>query len=333
MVSVIPKTAFSSLLVLSFIDMVYNWGIKSYFKTKEKMEWLVVPLIVLLAFVVGLLPAVFLGLAMSTFLFVASFFRSGVVKYLASAITIRSTIERPTNTAKWLDHNGDLIQVIVLQNYLFFGNASSMQRYVASMFEEPEPDIDELLVPPIPKVVIIDLTLVTGIDTSAVDVFAEILNHCGNHNCKLFLSGVSTSLRQVMALGGVKPEMSRDRSKRKLRFFPSLDDAVGKAEDFILDDANMNGCDLLENCGHRFPEKGFQLALRLIDDQHSTKLASSLKQLGKHVIHVQMTSGDVLYQKRELDRGLFFIESGVLVRSVPARSLYSMRPIAAHVFE
>jgi MFS superfamily sulfate permease-like transporter len=73
LVSFIPKTAFSSLLVLAFIDMISNWFIKSYFKTEEKMEWLVVPLIVVLAFVVGLLQAVFLGIAMSTFLFVASF--------------------------------------------------------------------------------------------------------------------------------------------------------------------------------------------------------------------------------------------------------------------
>lgn len=44
---------------------------------QEKVEWLVVPIIVVFAFVVGLLNAVFLGIAMSTFIFVATFFRSG----------------------------------------------------------------------------------------------------------------------------------------------------------------------------------------------------------------------------------------------------------------
>jgi MFS superfamily sulfate permease-like transporter len=52
LVSYIPKTAFSSLICLSFLDMVITWGYDSYFKTKEKMEWLVVPLIVVFAFVV-----------------------------------------------------------------------------------------------------------------------------------------------------------------------------------------------------------------------------------------------------------------------------------------
>ena len=117
------------------------------------------PIIVVMAFVVGLLNAVFLGVGMSTFIFVAAFFRSGVVKYVANGISVRSTIERPPNAADWLDKNGELIQILVLQNYLFFGNSSSILAYISSMFEEPAPDVDPIFVPPIPKVLILDLTL------------------------------------------------------------------------------------------------------------------------------------------------------------------------------
>ena len=75
------------------------------------MEWFVVPLIVGLAFVVGLLNAVFMGIAISTFIFVAAFFRSGVVKFIATGAVIRSTIERTPQSALWLDENGPRIQV------------------------------------------------------------------------------------------------------------------------------------------------------------------------------------------------------------------------------
>lgn len=81
LVGYIPKPAFSSMLVLAFIDMTYTWFYKSYFKTQNKLEWLVVPLIVVCAFAVDLLSSVFLGIAFSTFIFVTSIFRSGVVKY------------------------------------------------------------------------------------------------------------------------------------------------------------------------------------------------------------------------------------------------------------
>jgi len=152
---------------------MYTWFIKSYQKTKNKVEWLVNPFIVATAFGVGLLSAVFLGIAASTFFFVASFYQSGVVKYVANGITIRSTIERPINVARWLDQQGDLLQVLVLQSYLFFGNASSVLTYVSTMFEDVS-DVENSYLPPIPKIVVLDFALVSGIDGSAVDVSSFI---------------------------------------------------------------------------------------------------------------------------------------------------------------
>lgn len=148
-VSYIPKPAFSSMLVLSFFDMIHTWFYKSFFKTKDATEWMVVPVsdatyigtrstcyivyfmalethipgfvrnfyfyfekvIVVCAFVLDLLSAVFLGIAFSTFIFVRAFFRSGVVKFAANGQTINSTIERPLRMSQWLNENGDRIQV------------------------------------------------------------------------------------------------------------------------------------------------------------------------------------------------------------------------------
>lgn len=155
----------------------------------------------------------------------------GVVKYIANGLSVRSTIERPPKAADWLDQNGELIQILVLQNYLFFGNASSILAYIASMFEDPGPDIDPIFVPPIPKVIILDLTLLTGMDTSSVDVFGEILTLCRTNDCKLFMAGVNRGLMKTMSLSGFKPDSAKVRSTRKLRFFADLDMAVGKAED------------------------------------------------------------------------------------------------------
>jgi MFS superfamily sulfate permease-like transporter len=99
-VSYIPKPAFSSLLVLAFIDMTSTWFVKSYFKTREKMEWLVVPLIVLLAFVVGLLGSVFLGIAMSTVRCRVPLTKS-IPKNFSSFIFIRSVSFRSCFFSQW----------------------------------------------------------------------------------------------------------------------------------------------------------------------------------------------------------------------------------------
>lgn len=112
------------------------------------------------------------GIAISTFVFVASFFRVGVVKYSASGLEIRSRVERSVAQSAWLSENGDLCQIIVLQNYLFFGNACSILDYVATMFEEVDKTQSERLdfaLPPLPRVLVLDLSLVTGMDTSTTE--------------------------------------------------------------------------------------------------------------------------------------------------------------------
>ncbi len=245
--------------------MTWTWFVRSYFKTKNKTEWLVTPLIMILAFAVGVLQSVFFGLAMSTFLFVAALFRTGVVKYVANGITIRSTVERVAKDANWLDHNGDLIQILVLQNYLFFGNASSIFGYITSIFEVQSPGIDPHFVSPKAQYLILDFTLVTGMDTSAVDVFADVLSLCNNHKCKLFLSGVSRNLREVMTAGGLRgdPMLSSDR---KLRFLSTLDGAVGKAEDLLLEHERAENS---VDDSAKFNGNGFAKALQRIDEQVS----------------------------------------------------------------
>lgn len=268
----IPKPAFSSMLVLSFLDMSYTWFYKSYFRIKDKMEWLVCPAIVVAAFVLDLLTAVFLGIALSTFIFVASFFKSGVVKYAANGTVIHSTIERNFKNGEWLNDNGDLIQILVLQNYLFFGNATSVYTFIGTMFENRDEDGEErpsTELARVPKFVLLDLTLVTGMDTSTVDVFADIKHLCASHNCTLLMAGMAPGLRATLALSGVKPDTG-NRSTRQLRFFASLDTALGKAEDNLLE--------------AEFPEKeissiaarqrrlsqgdhGFRTALRHIDEE------------------------------------------------------------------
>lgn len=88
-----------------------------------------------------------------------------MVKFNATGMEIRSTIERSVAISDWLDMHGDLIQVLVLQNYLFFGNASSILNYIATMFEDvagSDSVYSSFDLPPKPKVLIIDMSLNTG---------------------------------------------------------------------------------------------------------------------------------------------------------------------------
>eukprot|EP00548_Thalassiothrix_antarctica_P002690 CAMPEP_0194131942 /NCGR_PEP_ID=MMETSP0152-20130528/2550_1 /TAXON_ID=1049557 /ORGANISM="Thalassiothrix antarctica, Strain L6-D1" /LENGTH=1098 /DNA_ID=CAMNT_0038826841 /DNA_START=116 /DNA_END=3412 /DNA_ORIENTATION=- len=320
LVAFIPKMAFSSLIVVSFLDMVITWGVKSYFKTKEKTEWLVVPLIVGFAFAVGLLQAVFLGIALSTFIFVAAFFRSGVVRYLSNGSVVRSTIERSIDAASWLDIQGDKIQIVVLQNYLFFGNASSMLDYISNMFirrHGPNSPFENATAS-FPKYIILDLTLVTGMDTSTIDVFSTIKSICIKNHCKFFIAGLPSPLRAVLAQGGFKPQRG-ERSERSVRFFVDLDTAIGKAEDnFLLDNMMQKQFDPY-NIGVAVSDDriSFGRALEAIDAQHGTDYAVSLSGLLPYTTTLHLEPEDNLYSGErnyacEKGNGLFFIASGII---------------------
>lgn len=43
----VPKPAISSMLVLTALELTYTWFYKSFLKTKDKMEWIVVPVSVM----------------------------------------------------------------------------------------------------------------------------------------------------------------------------------------------------------------------------------------------------------------------------------------------
>jgi MFS superfamily sulfate permease-like transporter len=236
-VEYLPKMTFSSLLFATSIEMVESWFFNSYKKTLVKSEWAVTPIIVVATFLVGSLQSVALGLAISTFLFVGTLNRSGVVKFISNGLTVHSITERNAEDAAWLDQNGDLIQLLVLQSYIFFGNANSCLSYVNSMFEEPPEDVIKNLafpLPPVPKYLIIDMTMVVGMDTSSVDVFGEIIQLCFKKNCKIFLTGLQPTLKKILSLGGVKPSNDSKSANSILRFPSDIESALCKAEDGLL---------------------------------------------------------------------------------------------------
>jgi len=296
--------------------MLDVWFVKSFVKTKEKAEWTVVPIIIVLGFMLGMLQAFAVGVALSTFLFVASFYRSGVVKFIANGLTVRSTIERDIKSNHWLDEHADLVQLLVLQNYLFFGNASSVIPYIQSMFEElPSTDL-EFDLPPIPKYIIVDLALVTGMDTSAVDVISDIWSLCKHFDCVLMLSGVSMEIRMTLVKGGFRD--------KKVRYYTTLESALGAAEDILLaKEANFERDEVHKGICRSISEvdDGFDRALQQIDELHGLDAAFELMNLKQHVTTVTINAGQSLFEDSATDidgvvdeeeRGIFFIEHGIL---------------------
>ena len=318
--SYVPKCTFSSLLVLAAIDLIDTWFVRSY--RKSRTEWVVVPFIVIASLAFGMLQSVALGLGASTLLFVASFYRAGVVKFIANGLTVRSTIERNSEDDRWLCQHADLIQLLVLQNYLFFGNAVSCLTYIKSMFDDGDTDTgfdEDPDIPPIPKYLILDLSLVTGIDTSAVDVLGEISALCRENHCGLLFAGIPRAIRPALITGGVNPS----RTNPHLRFSPDLDAALGRAEDELLRIVGHNEEKAAEMGARRshtrnvsMVDHGLRQTLSDIDAQHNISLGSHLVDLEKYTTPIEINAREKLNDSGNgsngLLRGLYFVEYGLI---------------------
>jgi len=63
----------------------------------------------------------------------------GFVKFLSNGLFIRSSIERGVKERDFLNLHGELIQVICLHTYLFFGNAKKVSRSKEGAAESDTP--------------------------------------------------------------------------------------------------------------------------------------------------------------------------------------------------
>ena len=301
----VPKCTFSSLLVMAALDLTHTWFVRSYAKSPK--EWAVIPLIVGTSLAYGSLPSIGIGLCASTLIFIASFQQAGVVKFVATGLTVRSTIERNCEDNRWLDVHAELIQVLVLQNYLFFGNASTCLSYFESMFDDEDRDLNL----PTPKYVILDMSILTGIDASAVDVLADIALLCKENRCKLILAGIPRIIGPSLAIGGVKPSASN----KHLSIESDLEAALGKAEDELLkyighkEEKSIEAGKRLRHIRRvSMVDHGVRHALREIDKQHDLQMASLLQELEVYTKPVELDT-DVAFCSRP---GLYFVESGLI---------------------
>lgn len=252
---------------------------------------------------------------MATFIFVANFYRAGTVRFVGSGLTLRSMVERGVQATSYLDQHGDLIQILVLQHYIFFGNSQSVLRYVETMFEDDHNGKSTgYVLPPKPKYLVIDFALVSGVDTSAIDSFTDVISLCKKSHCKLYLAGLKHSLRLKLVHAGVKPE---GPATSRFSFVEDLDSALAKTEDSLISNEmhieDMDQSETQNRLRHRRmsnAEDGFLYALTKIDEQHKLQTQSALSDLGRYTVAVELNAGESFV--RQGNEGLYFVETGLM---------------------
>lgn len=173
----------------------------------------------------GYLTGVVLGFIAACLMFAFSYSRVAVIRRHLTRAEFSSNVDRaPASNQRLLD-DGDRIHIFWLSGFIFFGSSNGVLEEIR----------DALLVEPLPiatkprrRFAVLDVTDVSGFDTSAMLSLIKLRNHCAEAGVTLVFAGASpkmeASLRHVGVLGTGEPHRS----------FTSRNDAIEWCEEKIL---------------------------------------------------------------------------------------------------
>ncbi|KAG7396206.1 hypothetical protein PHYBOEH_002647 [Phytophthora boehmeriae] len=113
-----------------------------------------------------------------------------------SAATLRSHVWRTTDELDTLDRECRNIHVVQLRGHLFFGNVNQLSDYVRELFDAPhhtnggDNGMHSPLGRPSIRWLVLDFTLVVGLDSSAADRLTKMKYVCDANRCKLVFAAV-----------------------------------------------------------------------------------------------------------------------------------------------
>ncbi len=215
---------YSALVAGQGLANVDRWLVEPGRQVLPPAELCVTVLIVCVVRFAGLATGLTAGAVASVAIFAFANLSAPVVKYAATALNVRSSVERDRDEAARLDVYGDRIGIFAVQGFLFFGNGRRVVEFVRAWLDGAQDN---------PHYAILDLAHATGADASAVDALLEAarlvqathrrevpaLYVCGAHE------DVRRALRRRQASGGAAVKQSLD-----------VDSALGDCEARLLRD-------------------------------------------------------------------------------------------------
>ena len=291
-VGALPRMVVGGVLVFLGLAVIVEW-VWDKRQTLQRVEYIIV-LVILAAIVArGLLPGVVIGLVMAVVLLAVSYGRIELMREVAFGDTYRSNVDRPGAERAALREMGDRVQVLRVHGFVFFGSANGLLERIRRRVEETAP-----------RFLLLDLRRVTGVDASAVISLVKVTQLVEANGVEVVIAGASDPVREQLARGGVVP------SDGVVRFEPDLDRGLQRCEDVLLAEAR----------GERLAAIG-----------PGDGLGGMPPRLSAYLEREPVPEGAVLIRQDEPPEDVFILESGrlrvdlqtregrrVRLRSVPA---------------
>lgn len=285
----IPLFIAVGLMMMLGVELLYDWAILTR-KTLPILEWAVVVAILVSMMLFGFMTGMALGLLFSLVTFVYNYARLPVVRLAASGRDRRSSIDRSPTANRALHENGDLVHIVELQGYLFFGTAEQVIAAIKHRFA----------CGPAPRILVLDFSKVSGMDFAAISAFSKIFNMSIASAVDVVLSPASTHTHRVLA----RHRQSVADGVDVISIADDLDHALETAERRLLEEY-----DAAEERGDII----FQLARVLGPHPRLPHLVAAMDRM-------ELARGETLIKAGDHASDIFVLASGRVDVSVTLRS-------------
>lgn len=217
LLSLVPVIVPAGLLVGFGLDLIVSsvWEVR---KRVTLIEYAVIVGIVATIGFIGLVQGVGLGLVAATVLFAIRYARTTPIRALTTVSDRRSSVQRNAHDEEALAELGQRVVLIELQGYLFFGTAEQVVRSVRRTLQA------RLGV----ERVVIDLTRVIGMDSSAASSFDRLGRLAEAKGFEVIISGDG---------GGRLGRLPETLDNKLFDYEPDLDRALETIEEDLLERA------------------------------------------------------------------------------------------------
>ncbi len=282
--SLIPKYMVGGLLVFVGLSFLIEWVYDTWFNL-PKLEYGLVLIIIGVVGWAGFLPGVAVGTLFAVILFAVNYGRINIVNNAFTGETYHSRVERPPEHQILLASKGNLISILQLDGFIFFGTAQGLLSRVRERIANKD-------LPPL-GFLVLDFRRVSALDSSAVFSFVRIQQMANSNNFDLFLTDISAQVLATLRKGGVN-----DRADKLVHVYPSMDEAVGFCEDRII---------LNEGSSTTIRAASMQSQLQKVfpSQEAVSKFMQYLKQEEADEFHILIRQGDPPI-------AMYFVESGEL---------------------
>lgn len=181
-IAFIPVLVVGALIFVLGIDLVKEavWDTRQ--KT-DRTEYITILSIIVCMTVWDFVVGVLFGIVMCCFFFVVQNSRRRSIRALHSGSAAMSTVRRPSLQRAYLREVSKQTTILRLQGFLFFGTISQVEDTIRSIIEGPAWQTNPI------RFLVLDLTLVAGVDMSAAEAFVRIQRFLAAKRVTLVICG------------------------------------------------------------------------------------------------------------------------------------------------